>query len=182
MVLLFRESITAPIIVLNLCTPGCYGTHSIAIDLITSKVRYSLWFTAELFTYGLRTWLTHARYANSTNQTVRQTQVHSESSAGQIMESWHLGSAHMRDALPSPEAWDFKTSEFRRNCRATYGIVTRAPMHNNGNSTHFICIKASQQFLLHVITHNCSEMHRIVGVPIIAHSSLQPLWGRTFVK
>ena len=33
--------------------------------------------------------------------------------------------------------------------------------------------------LLHVITHNCSEMHRIVGIPIIAHSSLQP-W--TFVN
>ena len=143
MVLLFRESITAPIIVLTLCTPGCARTHSIAIDLITSKVRYSLWFTAELFTYGLRTWLTHARYANSTNQTVRQTQVHSESSAGQIMGSWHPGSAHMRYVLPSPDlAWDFKTSEFRRNCRATYGIVTRAPMHNNWKQYPFHLYKS----------------------------------------
>ena len=132
MVLLFRESITAPRIVFTLCTPGCVRTHSIAIDLITSKVRYSLWFTAELFTYGLLTLLTHAWYANSTNQTVRQTQVHSESSAGQIMGSWHPGSAHMRDALPSADlVRDFKTSEFRRNCRATYGIVTRGPIHSN---------------------------------------------------
>ena len=130
MVLLFRESITA--IVFTLCTPSCVRTHSIAIDLITSKIRYSLWFTAELFTYGLRTLLTHVRYANSTSQTVRQTQVHSESSAGQIMGSWHPGSAHMRDALPSADlVRDFKTSEFRRNCRATYGIVTRGPIHSN---------------------------------------------------
>ena len=118
--------------------------HSIAIDLITSKVWYSLWFTTELFTSGLRAWLTHTRYANSTNQTVRQTQVHSESSAGQIMGSWHPGCAHMRDALPSPSlAWDFKTPEFRRNYRATYGIVTRGPIQ----SIHSICIKAAQQFL-----------------------------------
>ena len=187
MVLLFRESITAPRIVLTLCTPGCARTHSIAIDLITSKVRYSLWFTSELFTYGLRTWLTHARYANSRNQTVRQTQVHSESSAGQIMGSWHPGSAHMRDALPSPDlARDFKTSEFRRNCRATYGIVTRGPIHSIWKQYPFHLYKSITTFLLHAITHNGSEMHRIVGIPIIAHSSLrrslQPLSGRTFVK
>ena len=130
--MVFRESITAPRIVFTWCTPGCVRTHSIAIDLITSKVRYSLWFTSELFTYGLRTLLMHARYANSTNQTVRQTQVHSESSAGQIMGSWHPESAHMRDALPSADlVRDFKTSEFRRNCRATYGIVTRGPIYSN---------------------------------------------------
>ena len=29
--------------------------------------------------------------------------------------------------------------------------------------------------LLHVITPNCSEMHWILGIPIIAHSLLQPL-------
>ena len=105
MVLLFRESIKAPRIVLTLWAPCCARTHSIAIDLITSKVRYSLWFTTELFTSGLCAWLTHARYANSTNQTVRQTQVYSESLAGQIMGSWHPGSAHMRDALPSSSCW-----------------------------------------------------------------------------
>ena len=108
MVLLFHESITALRIVLTLYTPCCARTHSIAIDLITSKVRYSLWFTAELFTSGLCAWLTHAWYANSTNQTVRQTQVHSESSAGQIVGSWHPGSAHMRDALPSPPGTGFQ--------------------------------------------------------------------------
>ena len=131
MVLLFCESITAPRIVLILCTPWCARTHSIAIDLITSKVWYSLWFTTELFTSGLCAWLTHVWYANSTNQTVRQTQVHSESSAGQIMGSWHPGSAHMGDALPSPSlARDFKTPEFRRNYGATYGMVTRGPIHS----------------------------------------------------
>ena len=125
------------------CTLGCALTHSIAIDLITSKVRYSLWFTAELFTYGLRAWLTHARYANSTNQTVRQTQVHSESSADQIMGSWHPGSAHMRNTLPSPDLTrDFKTSEFRRNCRATYGIVTRGPIHSNWKQYSFHLYKS----------------------------------------
>ena len=61
-------------IALTLYTLCCAGTHSIAIDLITSKVRYSLWFTAALFTSRLCAWLTHAWYANSTNQTVRQTQ------------------------------------------------------------------------------------------------------------
>ena len=33
-------------------------------------------------------------------------------------------------------------------------------------------MKSSQQFSLRVITHNCSEMHRIVAIPIIVHSSL----------
>ena len=131
MVLLFRESITAPRIVLTLCTPCCARTHSIAIDLITSKVRYSLWFTAELFTFRLCAWLTHARYTNSTNQKVQLTQVHSESSAGQNMGFWHLGSVHMHDTLPLHLARHFKTPEFRRNCRATYGIVTRGPIHSN---------------------------------------------------
>ena len=45
---------------LLLRTPCCAHTHSIAIDLITSKVRYSLRFTAELFTSGLRALVTHA--------------------------------------------------------------------------------------------------------------------------
>ena len=144
MVLLFHESITAPRIVLTLCTPGCARTHSIAIYLITSKVQYSLWFSAELFTYGLRAWLTHAGYANSTNQTVRQMQVQSGSSAGQIMGSWHPGSAHMPDALPSgPDlARDFKTSEFPQNCRATYGIVTRGPIHSNWKQFPFHLYKS----------------------------------------
>ena len=52
---------------LLLRTPCCARTHSIAIDLITSKVRYSLGFTAELFTSGLLASVTHARYANSTS-------------------------------------------------------------------------------------------------------------------
>ena len=43
-------------------------SHSVAINLITSKVRYCLWITAELFTSRLRASATHARYANSTNQ------------------------------------------------------------------------------------------------------------------
>ena len=107
MVLLFHKSITAPWIVLILCTPCCACTCSIAIDLIRSRVWYSLWFTAELFISRLRTWLMHARYANSTNQKVLQTQVHSESLAGQNMGSSHPGSAHWRDALPSPPGTGF---------------------------------------------------------------------------
>ena len=88
----------------------CARTHSIAIDLIASKVRYSLRFTVELFTSGLHVSVTHARYANSTSQTVRQMQVHSESSAGQTMVSWHPGSTHMRDTLPSPPGTGFQNT------------------------------------------------------------------------
>ena len=95
---------------LLLRTPCCARTHSIAIDLITSKVRYSLRFTAELFTSGLRASVTHARYANSTSQTVRQMQVHSESSAGRTTGSWYPGSTHMRDTLPSPPGTGFQNT------------------------------------------------------------------------
>ena len=116
------------------CASATYGSARMC------RRKNSLWFTAELFTYGLRAWLTHARYANSTNQTVRRMQVHSESSAGQIMGSWHPGSVHMRDTLPS--ARDFKTSEFRRNCRATYGIVTRGPIHSNWKQYSFHLYKS----------------------------------------
>ena len=95
---------------LLLHTACCARTHSIAIDLIASKVRYSHRFTAELFTSGLRASVTHARYSNSTSQTVRQMQVHSESSAGQTTVSWHPGSTHMRDTLPSPPGTGFQNT------------------------------------------------------------------------
>ena len=149
MVLLFRESITAPRIVLTLCTTCCARTHSIAIDLITSKIRYYLWFTAELFKSRLHAWLTHARYANSTNQNVRQTQVHSESSAGQNMESWHPGSVHMRGAPPSPPRTVFQNTGISPKLQSNIlDCKQGTDCLANGDSTNFNCIKASQQFFI----------------------------------
>ena len=180
MVLLFHESITAPRIVLTLCTPGCARTQSIEIDLITSKVRYSFWFPAELFTYGLRAWLTHARYSNSTNHKVRQTQVHSE------IKSWDcdIGDPRTCTTCYLLQTWHgiSKHRSFAEIAGQHMGLLPEDLFIAIGKSIDFICIKASQQFLLHVITHNCSEMHRIIGIPIITHSSLQPLSGRTFVN
>ena len=153
MVLLYRESIASPRIVL-LRTPCCARIHSIAFDLITSK--------AELFTSGLRTSMTLARYANSTNQSSKH---------GWDYDIQGLHTCATRYFVQDL-ARDFKTSEFRRNCWATYEEDRFIAV---GNRTHLICIKTSQQCFLHVIPHNCSEMHRIVAILIIAHSLLHLL-------
>ena len=70
----------------------------------------------------------------------------------------YIWDAHMQDMLSCVFAWDFKTLKFPQNYRAKYGIVTEYWCIAMRNSTHFIKIKASQQFLLHIIPHNCSEM------------------------
>ena len=127
MVLLFHESITAPRIVFTLCTPGCVRTHSIAIDLITSKVRYSLWFTAELF--SAHCWRMHDTLTQQTKQFGR----HKFTLRVRQVKSWDRDIQDPRTCATRylPQTRDFKTSEFRRNCRATYGIVTRGPIHSN---------------------------------------------------
>ena len=55
---------------LLLRTPCCAHTHSIAIDWMASKVQYCVWITAELLTSRFRTSVMHARYTNSTNQSL----------------------------------------------------------------------------------------------------------------
>ena len=77
---------------LLLRTPCCARTHSIAIDLITSKVWYSRRFTAEHW------WR------------MRNTLTQQASSAGQTTGSWHRGSTHMRDTLPSPPGTGFQNT------------------------------------------------------------------------
>ena len=160
MVLLYRESITSPEIVL-LRTPCCACTHSIAFDLITSK--------AELFTSGLRTSVTLARYANSTNQS--SADASSLHKFGRSKHGWDCDIQGLHTwatrYFVQDLARDFKTSEFRRNCRATYEEDRFIAF---GNRTHLIWIKTSQQCLLHIIPHNCSEMHRTVAIHIIVHS------------
>ena len=69
----------------------------------------------------------------------------------------HSGSTHMHDTLPFT-SWDLKTLMFRRNYKAKYGIVTRRLIH-----------KGITTVSLHVIPHNCSEINRLVVLPIIAH-------------
>ena len=69
----------------------------------------------------------------------------------------HPGDARMRDTLLCVLARDSKTPQFPRNFRPNMGC-NRIPMHTVHNSTNFIWITASQQYLLHVTQHNCSEM------------------------
>ena len=63
------------------------------------------------------------------------------------------------------QAWHFKTSEFRRDRNAKYAIVTRRPIHSYAKSYSFYLNESITTVLLHVIPHNCSEMHRNVAIP-----------------
>ena len=93
-----------------------------------SKVRYCLWIVAELITSGLCASGTHVWYANTINQ----------SSADESSTEWQsMGltsgiRAHARHTtLFDTTTRDFKTPEFRRNCRAKYGVVARRLIHSN---------------------------------------------------
>ena len=81
--------------------------------------------------------------------------------------------AHTQHAtLSTGRLWHFKTSEFRRDRNAKYAIVTRRPIQSNAKWYSFYFNESITTVLLHVISHNCSEMHRNVAIPglIIAHS------------
>ena len=58
-----------------------------------------------------------------------------------------------------------KTSGFRRDCNAKYAIVTRRPIHSYAKWYSFYLNESITTVLLHVIPHNCSEMHRNVATP-----------------
>ena len=59
----------------------------------------------------------------------------------------------------------FKTSEFRRDRNAKYAIVTRRPIHSYAKKYSFYSNESITTVFLHVIPHNCSEMHRNVTIP-----------------
>ena len=63
------------------------------------------------------------------------------------------------------QALHFKTSEFRRDRKAKYAIVTRRPIHSYAKLYSFYLNESITTVLLHVIPHNCSEMHRNVAIP-----------------
>ena len=63
------------------------------------------------------------------------------------------------------QAWHFKTSEFRRDHSAKYAIVTRRPINSYAKWYSFYLNESITTLLLHVIPHNCSEMHRNVAIP-----------------
>ena len=163
MVLQFHESIKSPRIVLT-------STHTLLwshiLDLITSKVRYCLSITAEVFTSRLRSSVMHARYADSTNQSSADQSSHQKFgrtkhrivTAGIRAHAWHV-TLTTRHGISKHRS----SAEIADRCIAI------------GNSTHFICIKDSQSCLWHIIPHNYSEMHRIVAIAIITHYTLQPL-------
>ena len=63
------------------------------------------------------------------------------------------------------QAWHFKTSEFRWDRNAKYAIVTRRLIHSYAKWYSFYLNESITTVLLHVIPHNCSEMHRNVAIP-----------------
>ena len=95
----------------------------------------------------------------------------------------HPGIAPMRNTLHClyRQAWHFKTSEFRRDRNAKYAIVARRPIHSYAKSYSFYLNESITAVLLHVIPHNCSEIHRNVAIPDYRSLTTQTS-GRTFVK
>ena len=87
--------------------------------------------------------------------------------------------AHARHATLSPPP-EISKHWSRRNNRAKYGIVVWRPIHRIRYITQFTWIK-DHNSVIACYTHNCSEMHRIVPIPIIAHYSRQTS-GTEFVK
>ena len=73
----------------------------------------------------------------------------------------HPGIVRMHNTLHClyRQAWHFKTSEFRRDRNAKYAIVTRRPIHGYVKWYSFYLNESITAVLLHVIPHNCSEMH-----------------------
>ena len=63
------------------------------------------------------------------------------------------------------QVWHIETSEFRRDRNAKYAIVTRRPIHSYAKWYAFYLNECITTVLLHVIPHNCSEMHRNVAIP-----------------
>ena len=112
----------------------CVRAHSIAIDLITSKVRYCLWITAEPCLHlGCEYRGMHVWYANSTNQSTcfggESSAVESSADESSAWQNTRIRT--VRHATLCPAGSGFQTPELRRNYRAKYGIVTRRPMRSN---------------------------------------------------
>ena len=87
----------------------------------------------------------------------------------------HLGCTHARyTTLCLGMGW---TLNFCWNYRSKYETVIEYWCIAMQISTHFVWIKAVQQFFFfNVISHNCSEIldrGRIIALPIITHSSQQ---------
>ena len=82
----------------------------------------------------------------------------------------------MHDTLPCVLAWDFWTPNLCCNYRSKYKIVTEYRCIAMRLSTHFVWIKAAQQFIgcysPKLFRYTWSR-HRIIALPLIAHSSLQ---------
>ena len=74
--------------------------------------------------------------------------------------------AHAQHAtLSTGRLGHFKISEFRRDRNAKYAIGTRRPIHSYGKWYSFYLNESITTVLLHVIPHNCWEMHRNVAIP-----------------
>ena len=74
--------------------------------------------------------------------------------------------AHAQHAtLSTGRLGHFKTSEFRRDRNTNYRIVTRRSIHSYAKWYSFYLNESITTVLLHVIPHNCSEMHRNVAIP-----------------
>ena len=74
--------------------------------------------------------------------------------------------AHAQHAILSTgRLGHFKISEFRRDRNAKYAIATRIPIHSYAKWYSFYLNESITTVLLHVIPHNCSEMHRNVAIP-----------------
>ena len=79
----------------------------------------------------------------------------------------HPGCARIRNTLHClPAGLGFwKHREFRRDRNAKHAIITRRPIHGYAKWYSFYLNESITTVLLHVIPHNCSEMHRNVAMP-----------------
>ena len=74
--------------------------------------------------------------------------------------------AHAQHAtLSTGRLGHFKIAEFRRDRNAKYAIVTRRPIHSYAKWYSIYLNESITTVLLHVIPHNCSEMHRNAAIP-----------------